>query len=207
MKEFVDYRGERFYLQSTGRYYQSGRKDVRERLLHSRVWSDENGPIPDGCEIHHKDENWRNNELQNLELVNGVDHQREHMLKKMQDPEFRERSIQHLRSGSAAAADWHRSDAGRDWHARHAVEGWKDRKPKSACCEVCGLQYETFFPTRSRFCSMSCEQKDHYLRHKTATKLCSNCGTEFTFNKYRKQECCSRACANKMRGQLEREKE
>lgn len=42
------YKGEPFFLQTSGRYYQSGRKDASERLLHRRIWIENNGPINKG---------------------------------------------------------------------------------------------------------------------------------------------------------------
>ena len=205
VSEFIEYRGERFYVQSTGRYFQSGNKKSLERLLHRRVWSDANGPIPDGCEIHHKDENWRNNDLENLEVVNAVEHQRAHMLAKMADPALRQAAVDALATGREKAAEWHRSDAGREWHKRHASRAWEAREPVDKDCIICGSTYKTFFPTRSRFCSVTCEQKDHYERHKTAFGVCAMCGSEFTYNKFRSQECCSRTCGNRLRAKRAKE--
>lgn len=47
-------------------------------LLHRYVWEKHHGAIPDGCEIHHKDKNRFNYDPDNLELVNIVDHHRNH---------------------------------------------------------------------------------------------------------------------------------
>jgi hypothetical protein len=43
---------------------------------HRKVWEEAYGPIPDGYEIHHKDNNRLNNALDNLECLTRVEHMR-----------------------------------------------------------------------------------------------------------------------------------
>jgi len=202
-REFVVYNGEKFWLQTTGRYFQSGRHgpNAKERLLHRRIWIDNFGPIPEGTEVHHLDEDWRNNAPGNLEVRSISKHRREHQLQRMAEPEFRAKAIQALRDNSDKAAGWHASPEGREWHAKNSIQAWEKRQPVAAVCSVCTAAYETYFPDRSRFCSHSCEQKEGRIRHKTAVGSCLQCGTTFTFNKYRKggQECCSRGCGIRRR--------
>lgn len=201
MREFVLYKGEKFFIQTSGRYYQSGRKTAPERLLHRRVWLDNFGPIPAGLEVHHIDENWRNNDVKNLGLKVGEDHRREHTTKLMADPVRRAVAVQALRDNSHKAAAWHASSEGRDWHSLNSLQAWEKREMKPVKCTVCGNAYETYFESRSRFCSNKCEQKEGHQRHKTATGDCAQCGESFTFNKFKKppQECCSRGCAIRRR--------
>ena len=199
--EFIEYKGERFYLQTTGRYFQSGRhgKNAKERLLHRRIWIDNFGPIPEGVDVHHLDEDWRNNDPRNLELKSRTKHRKEHMLANMADPVFRARALQALRDASPLAAEWHASPEGIEWHRQNSLKAWEKRDPVPAVCTVCAKGYETYFASRSRFCSHSCEQKEGYLRHKTAAGVCLQCGAGFTFNKYQKQKCCSRTCGTRRR--------
>ena len=44
-------------------------KKHRDRTVHRLVWEVFNGPIPEGLQINHKDENKSNNSLENLEVV------------------------------------------------------------------------------------------------------------------------------------------
>lgn len=44
-------------------------KKLRDHLVHRLVWEAFNGPIPEGIQINHKDENKTNNSLENLELM------------------------------------------------------------------------------------------------------------------------------------------
>jgi len=50
----------------------------KETRLHCFVWEEVNGPIPKGYEIHHKDFNKLNWNLENLELLTRMDHRRIH---------------------------------------------------------------------------------------------------------------------------------
>lgn len=44
-------------------------KKHRDRTVHRLVWEAFNGPIPEGLQINHRDENKSNNSLRNLEVV------------------------------------------------------------------------------------------------------------------------------------------
>lgn len=202
--EFVIYKGERFRVQSTGRYYQSDDRFASNRLLHRRVWFDHYGSIPDGMHVHHINGDWTDNRIENLELVDAKKHQSHHMQKRFSDPVYREQNSLVLKKAQEAAKVWHASEEGLKWHAEHGKMTWEGREPVKAVCSVCGKEYETFFPSRSRFCSRACEQREGYQRHKTATGTCAYCGKEFVYNKYRKQECCSRSCSNKRRAEMSR---
>ena len=48
------------------------------RLLHRLIFEDFYGPIPNGCEIHHKDENRINNCIMNLQCLTKTQHNRLH---------------------------------------------------------------------------------------------------------------------------------
>jgi HNH endonuclease len=56
---------------------------------HRLVWELANGPIPIGHVIHHKDEDTRNNALENLECVERGKHVREHADAVKHSPEYR----------------------------------------------------------------------------------------------------------------------
>lgn len=55
-----------------------GGRTGKLRLAHHIVWESVNGPIPDGMEIHHIDENKKNNDIENLMLLSYSDHQKMH---------------------------------------------------------------------------------------------------------------------------------
>lgn len=47
-------------------------------MEHDVIWEAANGPIPKGYDVHHKDEDKLNNDMDNLELLKKVDHKRVH---------------------------------------------------------------------------------------------------------------------------------
>ena len=104
-----EFDGVRYYL--CGHYFQH-----RGSRLHRKVWMSVNGPIPKGHHVHHVDGNRAHNALSNLELKEGREHSRLHMM----TPERREQSRVHVKKAIAAAPAWHRSEAGRLWHLEHA---------------------------------------------------------------------------------------
>ncbi|MDC3026312.1 hypothetical protein OA248_03295 [Candidatus Pelagibacter sp.] len=52
---------------------------------------------------------------------------------------------------------WHASEAGRKWHSKHGKETWINRKTSKKICLNCNSEYETYFPSRSKFCSNNCK--------------------------------------------------
>lgn len=58
--------------------YDPARGRKRLRMEHHVVWEAANGPIPEGCQIHHKDHDRLNNHLDNLVLTHSKMHHIEH---------------------------------------------------------------------------------------------------------------------------------
>lgn len=195
--KFVVYKGEKFWLQSSGRYYQSGRKDAPERLLHRRIWQDIFGFVPAGYHVHHKNGDWTDNALSNLECLLASEHQRNHLAERIANGTFPEAAVG-LAKAREAAKVWHASPEGIAWHVKHGHATWQKRKQVTLSCFVCYGLFLTYW-SDSKFCSKSCQQKLGYQKNKTASGNCYVCGAEFFFNKYRHQENCSRACGAKSR--------
>ena len=197
--ERLIYRGTTYWVQKTGRYFQSREPVNGERMLHRRVWVERNGPIPPGHEVHHRDGDWRNNEISNLEAMLPADHDRLHAAERSRRSIEQEREYGYLKLAQIEAAKWHRSEEGREWHREHALGQWQNKKPTGCICARCGASYWSFFPTRSRFCSRSCEQAEAYRRYFTDLRACDWCGKQFVANRHRKTACCSRECSNRKR--------
>jgi len=129
------------------------------RRHYHRIWEEANGPLPDGCVIHHIDGDPFNNELANLECLTPSEHLRKHM--SMLTP-----------NGGVCPV------CGNDFEARTFT-------PKKFCSEDCRLVFYQFggprltektcercgatFPTkfrRKRFCD-PCAKMRHAELHKT----------------------------------------
>lgn len=84
-------------------------------------------------------------------------------------------------------------------HARHHLVSTRMKIKK--ICEWCGEEYETYI-NKSRFCSSKCDHKWRYHNERKLqldTRICKNCGKEFTCNKYKPTKFCSLSCATKFR--------
>ena len=73
------YNGYKFRKDKRTGYYLSSRIiNGKRRRLHVYIWECENGEIPNGYSVHHKDEDKSNNEISNLELMTNSKHTRLH---------------------------------------------------------------------------------------------------------------------------------
>ena len=196
-REFVMYAGRKFWLQSSGRYFQSGVKTDPERLLHRRIWIDNFGPIPDGLCIHHKDENWRNNDPDNLECKTGTEHMSEHAKARWKIPELAERMHKGRLAAIAKAPEWHASPEGIEWHRQNGINAWKNRKIGSAECIECKKEFDTPFPSRTFLCSKRCENLNAQKKYRE-DRVCVMCGAGFNTFKFGKVKCCSKSCGARM---------
>lgn len=201
-RKFIIYDNKKYH--SNGRYYYAdfytNGKSIK-KALHRIIWEKENGSIiSKGYCIHHIDGNVHNNNPNNLELMERGEHQRQHMIEKMKDPEFEKRHIEILNKHRHKAAVWHGSKEGLIWHSDHGKECWENRKLTKVECINCGKQYDTPFPTRARFCHVNCIQQYAY-KHKRyhEQRQCIICSCSFSVRKNEKTKTCSRNCSIKSR--------
>lgn len=64
------------------------REQKRYRMEHNVVWELHNGAIPKSKQVHHKDHNKLNNDINNLELVDPLTHKRLHGGCELRDGEW-----------------------------------------------------------------------------------------------------------------------
>ena len=116
-KIYTLYRGEKYFSKGTKR-------------LHRVVWEVHNGEIPGGYDIHHKDHDKTNNQIDNLELVNSGEHRSLHV--KMYHRNNPDAARKNLEKVQDKCREWHKSEKGNEWHKNHYEETKEDeaRFPK-----------------------------------------------------------------------------
>lgn len=176
------------------RYFTRGCKK-----LHREVWKYYHGDIPKGYHVHHIDEDTANNDISNLEMLEGSEHLHLHMQERMKDPAFIRQLKGRMDYAREAANKWHGSKEGREWHKRHALKVAVNLKPKKFVCEHCGKEFWSKPCGKNRFCSNACKTA---WRVKAGldneVRKCVICGKEFVTNKYYKKRTCCRMCARKL---------
>jgi hypothetical protein len=153
------FQGKQYFLYPNERYFSKG-----SNRLHRVVWEHYNGKVPKGYHVHHVDGNTHNNEISNLNLLQGSLHLRFTSKKRVKEnPEF----FKEFQSkGIEAAKEWHKSDEGRLWHKKHGKECWVNRDIKTHICQQCGKEYTTRHAGLSKFCHNNCKAKALRARYK-----------------------------------------
>jgi hypothetical protein len=146
-------------------------------LLHRHVWEFYNGAIPDKCQIHHKDKNYLNNDISNLECLSVKDHKLEHIAEIRERATSPERLV-HLANIRGMAAAWHGSAEGLAWHSSNSKKSWESRVKVEHTCKECGTKFESLKTSRIYYCSGKCsatvwrrEHPDYYTAKGKASRL------------------------------------
>ncbi len=146
-KEYYRYNGERYFT-----------KGIKK--LHRVVWEYHNGSIPKGYHIHHIDGVKSNNDISNLELIDGKEHLSLHAKEMWENN--REYMLENFsKKGQEASKEWHRSDEGRKRKSEISKKAWKDGKyiTTTKVCQLCDKEYETYKPESSKYCHNNCKAK------------------------------------------------
>ncbi|GAA0115723.1 HNH endonuclease signature motif containing protein [Clostridium senegalense] len=179
-------------------YYLSTKptKDNKRQRLHVYVWEFYNGPIQEGYEVHHKDEDKGNNDISNFELLLGLKHRKLHGYEFSQDEKRVENARKIIKEkAQPKAIEWHKSEEGRKWHKeQYKMVKEKFHVKEKYACKYCGKEFETQ-KGNNKFCSNKC--KSAWRRNEgldNETRLCSICGKTFITNKYSPAKTCSKEC-------------
>jgi hypothetical protein len=201
----IIYKGTRYYIQTTGKYYSSRNPVQGTRSLHRRIWIEHHGSIPVGMDIHHIDGDWKNNDISNLKCVEESRHLSKHTKASFRNKEYRKAVEAGRQKAIKAAVAWHRSAEGKEWHSQHGKEAWIGRKKFIVKCATCGKPFKASFK-RAKHCSKSCTNRYTREHSKRVQKKCPICGKLYQAKiaDAKKTVCCGRSCGAKWRWQNER---
>ena len=198
MAKIIIYNGRSFCYDGKGYYYNSS---LRKRL-HQVIWEQYNGPLPDGCEIHHKDFDRENNDISNLVCLSSKEHKKLHADSLTDEQRDWRRENMNM-NARPKAVEWHKSKNGKAWHSEHIRQQHeKGVFEHELTCTYCGKTYTGILNGENHFCSNKC--KSAYRRKQgldNVVRKCVVCGKEFSVNKYAKAVTCSRSCTMKRRWQ------
>lgn len=182
----------RFRKDTKTGYYLCGKLVNGKRpRLHRYIWELFNGTIPKGYDVHHKDHNKDNNEIDNLELLTKREHIEKH--KEELTDEIREKFRQNLNKARIKASEWHKSKEGRKWHSQQYEISLGNRAKKKFICEYCGKEFYCLDNGVNRFCSANCKSRYRWNSGiDNITRICVVCGSEFIVNKYSKKIKCDK---------------
>lgn len=200
---YIEFDGIRFYPDKRGYWMATNPKTKKPIRLHQYVWEYYNGPIPEGFQVHHKDFNPDNNEIDNLELLSKEEHLKYHA--NLQDKAWARNNM--LTKALPAACEWHKSEAGKEWHRKHYAEalGKAMSEIVKKKCQFCGEEYEVpaAIAENSRFCSNKCKSGWRRQSGLDDTYVpCVICGKPIFTNKYSPKRCCSEECLQIRRRQI-----
>jgi hypothetical protein len=187
-KEFRKYFGKKFHKLKSG-YWQS----FIPIQAHRWVWINHYGSIPPGMDIHHKDGDKSNNEIENLEMLSRSDHLKKHW----EDPKLREERRKFLDEMRPKVHEWLRSDEGRKKQSESSKRGWKNRKTFDLICKSCNKQMKSKIPNKI-YCSNNCYMKSVRMqRIYFIEKICPICNIIFMKDKFSPKRFCSISCGAK----------
>lgn len=187
-----EFNGAKYYRKPNG-YYQRNAGGKRG-YLHRDVWEFHHGPIPGRYQIHHKDHDRSNCNIENLELLTTGCHLRYHWLCR----HGADHTVlnEYLGKAREAAGRWHKSELGREWHRKHAKRAWEQPRPVERVCPRCGKKHVSDKRVSKRgFCSAACQSAFRRASRKdNVDRVCGVCSSIFSANRYSKVSTCSRKC-------------
>jgi endogenous inhibitor of DNA gyrase (YacG/DUF329 family) len=206
----IEWNGTRYYSYPSSKLWSDRYFKYQGKLLHRELWRFYKGEIPSGHEIHHKDKNPANNDLDNLESIHKGDHIATY------HKNLSLRQLIHItksyRKFQRKAKDWHRSGVGREWHRQHIKQQMETLQPTERTCDNCGKSYQVLWDRKvNRFCSNRCKTAARYTSGVDNVEYtCVVCGKVFVRNRYARgtHQFCSRQCSaiSRRKGSMSDEK-
>lgn len=188
--ESQEFNGKIYYLYTGEKYFSK-----HNTRLHVVTWEFfNNKKVPKGYHVHHIDGNTHNNNIDNLELILGSEHNRNHAKKRAKDNPEWIKSFQ--KKGIEASKAWHASPEGIEQHRKQALDaGFGNMTYGDGECEECGEKFIKKKKSTHTLCSNKCNsRKRRRLGIDNVTKKCCICESDFVDNKYSKTKTCSKEC-------------
>lgn len=199
--EVIEFDGIRYTRRPGKRYFKTWRWDSTQKRycadsLHRAVWRFHYGDIPDDHDIHHKDGNWDNNDISNLECLSEKEHFQQHRDRMYRTPE-------QMRPTREGLARWFEEVRGTEEYreqCRRRIDIARSKaKPVNYLCEVCGACFTVtrLGGKKAKFCSRLCKSRGAEAR-KHVDKVCCVC--DQPYRGLPESVCCSKSCSAKKGG-------
>ncbi len=151
----------------TGYYLSSGYiyngKQIR---LHRYVWIYYNGEIPEGYDVHHKNEDKDNNDISNLELKLSNKHYSDHSIKNKRTEEWKNTWEEIRQKGSEAHKRLEMREKSSQLFKKQYAERIANSEPQKCICIECQKEYTTYNLGINMFCSRICKARNQRKRFK-----------------------------------------
>jgi hypothetical protein len=139
--EFVVFNGITYTRRPGRKYFKTMRWDKQRKRyyaesLHQAVWKFHRGEIPAGRDVHHKDDDYDNNAIENLELLTRSEHAKHH-------DRFRE---------------FNASPEAREHHSQIGKAAWANCPERTGTCR-CGTVFLYRAFRLRQWCSNKCRRR------------------------------------------------
>lgn len=192
--------GEYIWVKKPSGYYQSTTRcsdGSRKNWLHQFVYEAELGKIPNGFDVHHKDEDKDNNKASNLELLSRQEHQEEHYEQNVKNgyelSKYVEENFEEVQALAKLGKE-----------GKYIGKAKRKKLPnKPIQCAHCGEEFVPHKKARkdTKFCNSSCSGKWH-KRFGVKDRECSDCGTIYTPTTKASTQCEKCRLKNRVNGSL-----
>lgn len=186
MSAYRIYFGKKFYQQKGG--YWANMMPIH---AHRWVWINHFGAIPKGMDIHHKDGDKSNNEIENLEMLSRSDHLKQHWKEGRFDVPARRIQLSEARK-------WLKTPEGREKQSIASKKAWETRRKINIKCKNCKKEFESTQPN-ANFCHHNCYMQN---RRKSGiddiVKKCRMCDKDFIIHKHSRVQTCGKDCGTNL---------